>query len=127
MSQEQQEPVVRRIAQLLAVEGVALGLLAVGYAIVSATGRPENLLGAELAALSALAAGVALLALSRGTARGRTWPRSPAVVLNLLPLPVALGLLQGGVWWVGLPLLALAGSVLYLYTTPAARVALRES
>ena len=120
------EPVVRRLAQLLALEGVLLALLAVGYAAVSAAGKPENLLGAELAALAALAAGCVLLLLARATARGRTWARSPAVVLNVLPLPVAVGLLQGGVWWVGLPLLALAATVLYLYATPAARVALRE-
>lgn len=124
---EQQEPVVRRIALLLAVEGVGLVVLAIGYALVSVTGRPENLAGAELAALAALAAGVALVLLARGTVRGRTWARSPAVVLNLLPLPVAVGLLQGGVWWAGVPLFALAGAVLYLYATPAARLALRET
>jgi hypothetical protein len=48
------------------------------------------------------------------------------VVLNLLPLPVAVGAFQGGAWWAGLPMLLLAGSVLYLFATPELRALFRE-
>jgi hypothetical protein len=47
-------------------------------------------------------------------------------VLNVLPLPIALGVLQAGAWWVGLPMLLLAGAVLYLFATPDLRQLFRQ-
>ena len=59
--------------------------------------------------------------------RGRAWSRTPAVLINLLALPVAVGLLQGGVWPIGAPLLLIAVAALALFSTGPARAALRES
>jgi hypothetical protein len=118
-------PLVRRLVLLLAVEGVALVLLGIGYGLASlsdASGR----LPAELAAAAAVLAGLALLALARAAAHGKAWARSPAIVLNVFPFPVALGVLQAGVWWVGVPMLLLAGAVLYLFATPELRALFRE-
>ena len=49
----------------------------------------------------ALAAAAGLGLVARGLLRRRGWARSPALVTNLLVLPVAVGLLQGGRWYVG--------------------------
>lgn len=119
--------VVRRIAQLLAVQGVALVVLGVVYAVVSATGRPENQLGAELAAAVLVVLGVVVLLLARATAAGRTWPRTPAVVVNVIALPVGLGLLQGHLYVAGVVVLLPAVTLLWLVATPEARERLRES
>lgn len=116
---------VRRLALLLALEGVLLVVLGIGYGVASLTDTSERA-PAELAAASALAVGLLLLVLARAVDRTRGWARSPAVVLNVFPLPVAMGVLQAGVWWVGLPMLVLAGAVLYLFATPELRAAFRE-
>ncbi len=119
--------VVRRIAQLLGVEGAALIVLGGVYAVVSATGRPENRLGAELAAAFLVVLGAAVVLLARAIAAGRTWPRTPAVVVNVIALPVGLGLLQGHLYVAGVVLLLPAVILLWLTATPEARERLRES
>jgi hypothetical protein len=119
-------PLVRRLALLLALEGVALVLLGLGYGLVGLSSDADTL-PIELAAGAAVAAGALLLVLARATDRLRPWSRSPAVVLNVFPFPLALSLLQAGIWWVALPMVLLAGTVLYLYATPDLRDAFRES
>jgi uncharacterized membrane protein YoaK (UPF0700 family) len=114
-----------RLVVLLAAEGVLLVLLGLGYGGVSLTDDSDRA-PALLAAGAAVLAGVVLLLLARAVGRRRAWARSPAVVLNLLPLPVALGAFQAGAWWVGLPLALLAGSVLYLFATPDLREVFRD-
>ncbi len=118
--------VLRRIALLVGVQALALVVVGVVYAVVSATGSPENLLAAELAAALAVAAGVLMAVMARAVDRGLGWPRSPLVVLNVLALPVGLSLVQSKVYAAGLPVLLLAGAVLYLLATPDARQALRR-
>jgi hypothetical protein len=118
-------PLVRRLALLLALEGLLLVGLGAWYGIASLSDTGERA-PAELAAASAVVAGVVLLVLARAVDRERGWARSPAVVLNVFPLPVALGVFQAGVWWVATPMVLLAGSVLYLFATPELRQAFRE-
>jgi hypothetical protein len=117
---------LRRLALLLALEGVLLVALGVTYGLASLTDASERA-PAELAAGSAVVAGFVLLVLARAVDQQKGWARSPAVVLNVLPLPIALGVLQAGLWWVGLPMLLLAGSVLYLFATPDLRAAFRAN
>jgi hypothetical protein len=119
-------PLIRRLALLLAVEGMLLVALGIVYGAASLTDDSDRT-PAELAAGAAVLAGVVLLLLARGVERRRGWARSPAVVLNVLPLPVALGAFQAGAWWVGAPIVLLAGSVLYLFATPDLRDAFRET
>ena len=52
-------------------------------------------------------------------------PRAPAVVLQLLALPVGVGLVQGRVWLAAVPVLLLAAGVLYALASPEARRAFR--
>ena len=119
-------PARRRLAVLLALEGVLLAGLGVWYGVASLSDRSERA-PAELEAVAAVLTGLVLLLLARGADRGRGWARSPAVVLNVFPLPVALTLLSAGLWYVALLLVALAGSVLYLFATPELRATFRES
>ena len=118
-------PLLRRLALLLALEGVLLVLLGVGYGAASLTDDSERA-PAELAAGAAVVGGVLLLLLARGVARQRAWARSRAVVLNVLPLPDAAGVVQAGVGLVGVPILLLAGAVLYLFATPELREVFRQ-
>ena len=119
-------PCSARLAALLAVEGVALVAVGVVYAVVSRSDDART--GhSPAAALFAVLAGVVLLAAGpSGRPGARAGPAAPAVVLNVFPLPVALTALQGGAWYVALPLLLLPGTVLYLFATPDLREVFRE-
>ena len=118
-------PLTRRLALVLAVEGLALTGLGAWYAVASLSDRSQRA-PAELEAGAAVLTGLVLLLLARGADRGRGWARSPAVVLNVFPFPVALTLVNAGVWWVAVPLVLVAGTVLYLFATPELRETFRE-
>jgi hypothetical protein len=118
-------PLVRRLALLLALEGLLLIGLGVAYGVAGLSQSSQEL-ATELAAGLAVLTGVVLLAVARGTDRGRGWARSPAVVVNVFPFPIGLGMLDAGLWWVAVPMVVLAGSVLYLFATPALRLVFRE-
>jgi hypothetical protein len=118
-------PLTRRLALLLALEGVLLIGVGVAYAIVGARSHDETL-PIELAAGFAAVTGLVLLKLAQATDQGRAWARAPAVVLNVFPFPLALTLLQAGIWWVAVPMAVVAGTTLYLWATPELREAFRE-
>jgi hypothetical protein len=116
---------VARAALLVAVEGVALTVLGVAYGVAGAVGEPFDRTATLVEAAFAVVGGVLVLLVARGLARVRGWSRSPAVVVQLLALPVGVGLVQGQVWTAAVPVLLLAGSVLYWLATPEARLAFR--
>jgi hypothetical protein len=116
---------VRRLALLLAVEGVALTLVGIGYGLAGLSADGDTA-AVELAAAGAVVGGLVLLALARVTDQVKPWSRSPVVVLNVFPFPLALSVLKAGAWWVAVPMVLLAGSVLYLHATPELRAAFRE-
>ena len=116
---------VRRAAALVALEGVALVLLGLGYGTAGVVGQPFDRTATLLEAAFTVVAGVLVLLVARGLWRTAGWSRSPAVVLQLLALPVGVGLVQGQVWYAAVPVLLLAGSVLYQLATPQARLAFR--
>ena len=114
-----------RAALLVAVEGVVLALLGLGYGIAGVVGEPFDRAATLLEAGFTLVAGLLVLLVARGLHRVAGWSRSPAVVVQLLALPVGVGLVQGQVWYAAVPVLLLAGSVLYQLATPEARLAFR--
>jgi hypothetical protein len=118
---------VRRAAALLAVEGVALTVLGVVDGVATVVGTPDDRTSSLMLALFAVATGVLLLLLARAVDRLQHWARSPAIVLQLLALPVGTGLAQGRVWVVAVPVFLLAGATLFHFATPQARAAFRES
>ena len=68
--------------------------------------RPHDPLDAWLVVIFAAAGAVALGLVWRGVRRHRRWARSPAVLTQLLTIPVGVNACADGVWWVGVPLLA---------------------
>ena len=113
----------RRTALLVAVEGAALTLLGFGYAVAAVRGEPFDRAATLLEAGFAVVAGVLVLLVARGLWRTAGWSRAPTVVLQLLALPVGVGLVQGQVWYAAVPVLVLAVAVLYQLATPEARTA----
>ena len=107
------------LVALVAAQGLGLVGLAVFYVVELLVASPESTSRALVAALLTLLGGLGLLAVARGLAGGRRWARAPALVTQLLVLPVAVGLVQGGRWYVGVPLIGWALGVLVLLFTPA--------
>ncbi|TYP89993.1 hypothetical protein [Blastococcus xanthinilyticus] len=117
-------PSLRRAALAVGVESAAftLGVLVLLY--LTLTGSPESVPRAVAeVVLAALAAGV-LGAGAAGLWRVAGWARGPVIALQLflgltgftLAFPAQLPL-------IGLPILALVGTVLYLLATPESRLA----
>jgi len=110
-------------AALVGLEGAALALIGAAYGVAGLVADPFDRTATLLEAAMALIVGVLLLLVARGLSRTAGWARSPAVVAQLLALPVGVGLVQGRVWWAAVPVLALAVGVLYALATPTARAA----
>ena len=113
----------RRAALLVAVEGAALIVLGLGYAVAAVQGEPFDRTATLLEAGFAVVAGVLVLLVARGLWRSAGWSRAPTVVLQLLALPVGVGLVQGRIWYAAVPVLVLAVAVLYQLATPDGRSA----
>ena len=104
---------VRRGAALLALEGAALLVVGIVLAVLTAAGSPENRGLSFGVAGFAVAGAAVLLLLARAVDRRQGWARSPAVVLQLLAVPVGIGFLQGRVWAAGVPILLVAAATLW--------------
>jgi hypothetical protein len=107
------------LVALVAGQGIGLVCLAAFFLVELLVASPTSAARAVMAALLTFLAGLGLLAVARGLRRARRWARAPALVTQLLALPVAVGLVQGGRWYVGLPLILWALGVLALLFTPA--------
>ncbi|WP_432088723.1 hypothetical protein [Streptomyces sp. bgisy095] len=118
-----------RLAAAAAVAGVeALGLVAGGvYMLVRAlTGTSGDLTGAVTGAVTLVALGLIPLAAARGLWLRRSWSRGPAVVTQILALPVAWQMLQANSAMIpaGAVLGGLAVTGLVLLVSPATTEAL---
>ncbi|MFD3665970.1 hypothetical protein ACFWVF_36105 [Streptomyces sp. NPDC058659] len=118
-----------RLAAAAAVAGIeALGLLAGGvYMLVkSLTDGTGDLTGALTGAVTLVALGLIPLAAARGLWLCRAWSRGPAVITQILALPVAWQLLQANSVMIpaGIALGALAVTGLVLLVHPATTEAL---
>jgi hypothetical protein len=91
---------------IVGVEAAALTASALWLLAYQALGhRPHDPLDAWLVvALTAIFA-IGLGLVWRGLYRRRRWARSPAVLTELLALPLGYNACGNGVWWVGVPLL----------------------
>jgi uncharacterized membrane protein (DUF2068 family) len=118
---------MRPAAALVGLEGAALVVIALVYGGAGLVGAPFDRTATLLEAVMALVVGLLLLLVARGLSRTAGWARSPAVVAQLLMLPVGVGLVQGRVWWAAVPVLVLAVAVLVALFTPQARAAYADS
>ena len=111
-------------ALLVGVEVVVLLALAVWVGVDLAVATPDDRTRAVMTLVIAGAGGAGLLPVARGLARARRWSRAPALVANLLALPVGYDLLRAGRWYVGVPLLLVALAVVVTLLVPATTAAL---
>ena len=114
------------VTALLAAEALGLAAIAAFYLVELAVATTDDTLRAVVTAVLAALAAAGMALVARGLGRGRRWARAPALVANLLVLPVAWDLVRGGRGYVGVPLAVLAVAVLVLLFTPATDAALEE-
>lgn len=112
---------------MVAVEALALTALALTLLVLTLTGSPDSV-GRALAEVVYVGLGAALLAAAAvGLWRVSGWARGPVIVLQIL-----LGLLAYNAAFeaqqplIGLPVLALVATELWLLATPEARLAFFE-
>lgn len=109
---------------LLLAEAVALGGLALYLVYADLTAEATDLVSALFVTLFAAAGAALLFFLGRLLAQRRAGARAPAIVLQLMLLPVGYYMIQGGLAWLGIPLMALGLLVCGLMLTPASTEAL---
>ncbi|WP_137993425.1 hypothetical protein [Streptomyces vilmorinianum] len=127
-STEQTSRPVRLIAAA-AVAGIEALALAIGgvYVLVSGlTGNPDSLTQAVTGGATLIALGLIPGIAARGLLLRRGWSRGPAIITQILALPVAWQLLQADSAMIpaGIALAALAVTGLVLLVSPATTEAL---
>ncbi|MGN9812207.1 hypothetical protein ACTMSW_22980 [Micromonospora sp. BQ11] len=116
-------PVTLRWAvRILRAEAVAVGLIAAWLVWADLTAETTDLPSALLVTAFAVGAAAALWALGGALARRRAGARAPAIVLQLMLLPIGWFMIQGGLGWLGVPLIVLGlGTTALLVSTPTNR------
>jgi hypothetical protein len=103
---------------LLGGEAVALGLLAVFLIYEDLTATVTDLVSALFVTGFAAVGAAVLWALAVALGRRRARARAPAIVLQLMLLPVGFYMVQGGLGWLGVPLIAIGALVCGLLVSP---------
>ncbi|NJC81307.1 hypothetical protein [Planosporangium mesophilum] len=115
---------LRAAVGLLTVQATVVALIVAFLVYKDFTARAASLRDAMIvtgfAALIAVLLGVLALAL----ARRRAWARGPAVVMELMLLPIGWYMVSGGLAWLGVPVFALGLLGAGLLIAPATREAL---
>ncbi|MFC0031353.1 hypothetical protein ACFFMM_17695 [Micromonospora chaiyaphumensis] len=107
---------------LLRAEAVALGLVAAWLIWSDLTARTTHLTSALLVTAFAIGGAAVLWALGAALGRRRSGARAPAIVLQLMLLPIGWYMIQGGLGWLGVPLMVLGlGVAGLLVSTPTNR------
>ncbi|MCG5467812.1 hypothetical protein LADH09A_001659 [Micromonospora sp. LAH09] len=112
-------PVTLRWAvRLLWAEAAVVGLIAVWLIWADLTATTTDLPSALLVTAFAIGAAVVLWALGRALLRRQAGARAPAIVLQLMLLPIGWFMIQAGLGWLGVPLMALGLGVSWLLVSP---------
>lgn len=93
--------------RLLDAEAVALGLLTAFLVYQDLTAAAADVVSALLVTGFAAATAVVLWALAAALGRRRPGARAPAIVLQLMLVPVGYFMIQAGLAWLGIPLIVL--------------------
>lgn len=109
------------MAGLSALEGAALVIGGVSMLVMGLLGRPDSPQQAEMGGLTVIALGLIPLFAARGLLRRRSWSRGPALITQIIALPVAWTLLRshGALIPAGIVLAAVALTALYQLVRPA--------
>ncbi|MEV2238588.1 hypothetical protein [Micromonospora sp. NPDC049891] len=112
-------PVTLRWAvRLLRGQAVAVGLVAAWLIFADLTATTTDLTSALLVTAFAIGVAVVLWVLGGALLRRRSGARAPAIVLQLMLLPIGWFMIQGGLGWLGVPLIALGVGVTWLLVSP---------
>ncbi|MFF1839325.1 hypothetical protein ACFVXE_34885 [Streptomyces sp. NPDC058231] len=114
------------MAALSALEGAALVIGGVYMLVMGLLGRPDSPQQAEMGGLTLIALGLIPLIAARGLLLRRNWSRGPALIMQIMALPVAWTLLQshGVLIPAGIVLAAVALTALFQLGRPVTREAL---
>ncbi|MFC3233809.1 hypothetical protein [Streptomyces nitrosporeus] len=114
------------MAALNTLEGAALVLGGLYMLVMGLVGHPDSPRQAETGGLTLVALGLIPLFAARGLLRRRSWSRGPALITQLMALPVAWTLLrsQGALIPAGIVLAVVAVTGLVLLLNPATTQAL---
>jgi hypothetical protein len=115
---------VRRAALIVGVEAVAVALGALAWLWLTLTSTPESTAGAlaEVAIIALVAAGLGAAAV--GLSRVAGWARGAVIAAQIFfGLSGFVAAFEAGRPLIGLPVLALVATELYLLATPEARLA----
>ncbi|MBY8873486.1 hypothetical protein K7640_16750 [Micromonospora sp. PLK6-60] len=114
-----QIPVTLRWAvRLLRAEAVAVGLIAAWLAWADLTADTLDPTSALLVTGFAVVGAIALWMFGSALAARRPGGRAPAIVLQLMLLPIGWYMIQGGLGWLGVPVMALGLGVSALLVSP---------
>jgi hypothetical protein len=103
---------------LLLAEAAALGALTVYLIYEDLTATVNDLTSALLITLFAAVGAAILVLIARALANKRAGARAPAIVLQLMLLPIGYYMIGGGLVWLGIPLMALGLLVCGLLLSP---------
>lgn len=108
------------VAGLNALEGAALVIGGIYMLVMGLLGRPESPQQAEMGGLTLIALGLIPLFAARGLLLRRSWSRGPALITQIIALPVAWTLLrsQGVLIPAGIVLAAVSLTALYQLARP---------
>lgn len=109
---------------LLWAEGAGLLGLGVWLAVASVVGHPTDRNASITEAIVTVVLGLGLGLFGYVMLRGRSWPRGPSIVLQLMLLPVGYFMITGGLAWAGVLVIALGLGVAGLLIAPASRESL---
>ncbi|MEV6318760.1 hypothetical protein [Streptomyces sp. NPDC051776] len=113
-------------AALAAVEGVVLAAFGAYLLVMGLVGDPDSPQQAEMGGLTLLVLAALPLVAARGLLLRRRWSRGPALIVQIMAVPVAWTLISTGGAMVaaGITLAAVAVAVLVLLVNPTATEAL---
>jgi hypothetical protein len=109
---------------LLLTEAVALGALTLFLIYEDVTADPTDLTSALLITVFAAGGTAILVFVARALGNKRAGARAPAIVLQLLLLPIGYYMIGGGLAWLGIPLMAVGLAVCGLLLSPPTTKAL---
>jgi hypothetical protein len=104
--------------RLIRAEAAALGALAVLLIYEGLTATASNLVNALFVTVFAIGGAVLLWLLAGALANRRAGARAPAIVFQLLLLPVGYQMTQSGLSWLGVPLIGLGLLITGLLVSP---------
>jgi len=117
-------PTLRWAVALLALEAAALAVVVGVLIYEDVATTPTSMRGAVLVTLYAVIMTAVFGGLAWALHRRQRWARGPAIVMQLLLVPIGFTMASGGAAWLGVPtiLVGLAGAGTLL--APATRAAL---